>query len=135
MDCRFDAVVHFAGLKAVGESVQKPLLYFNNNLIGTITLLEVMASHGCKKVLYLIIMCLCDRKQILPIKAFSCGNSCMSYLLLPSNFDSFNISARIFLISHCLWLAEGGSMYRRIPTCCHESLRTDQGMKWMFLIA
>lgn len=48
--CRFDAVVHFAGLKAVGESVQKPLLYFNNNLIGTITLLEVMAAHGCKKV-------------------------------------------------------------------------------------
>lgn len=48
--CRFDAVIHFAGLKAVGESVQKPLLYYNNNLIGTITLLEVMASHGCKKV-------------------------------------------------------------------------------------
>lgn len=48
--CRFDAVIHFAGLKAVGESVQKPLLYYNNNLIGTITLLEVMAAHGCKKV-------------------------------------------------------------------------------------
>jgi UDP-glucose 4-epimerase len=37
-------------MKAVGESVQKPLLYYNNNLIGTITLLEVMAAHGCKKV-------------------------------------------------------------------------------------
>jgi UDP-glucose 4-epimerase len=48
--CRFDAVIHFAGLKAVGESVKKPLLYYNNNLIGTITLLEVMAAHGCKKV-------------------------------------------------------------------------------------
>jgi len=48
--CRFDAVIHFAGLKAVGESVQKPLLYYNNNLTGTITLLEVMAAHGCKKV-------------------------------------------------------------------------------------
>jgi UDP-glucose 4-epimerase len=48
--CRFDAVIHFAGMKAVGESVQKPLLYYNNNLIGTITLLEVMAAHGCKKV-------------------------------------------------------------------------------------
>jgi UDP-glucose 4-epimerase len=44
-------VIHFAGLKAVGESVQKPLLYYDNNLIGTITLLEVMAAHGCKKVL------------------------------------------------------------------------------------
>lgn len=49
--CRFDAVIHFAGLKAVGESVQKPLLYYNNNLIGTINLLETMAAHGCKKVI------------------------------------------------------------------------------------
>ncbi|KAL6979451.1 UDP-glucose 4-epimerase [Sarracenia purpurea var. burkii] len=46
---KFDAVIHFAGLKAVGESVQKPLMYYDNNLIGTITLLEVMAAHGCKK--------------------------------------------------------------------------------------
>jgi UDP-glucose 4-epimerase len=52
IDCRFEAVIHFAGLKAVGESVQKPLLYYDNNLIGTITLLEVMAAHGCKKVLF-----------------------------------------------------------------------------------
>ena len=47
---RFDAVVHFAGLKAVGESVQKPLLYYDNNVIGTVNLLEVMSAHGCKKV-------------------------------------------------------------------------------------
>ncbi|MQM07244.1 hypothetical protein Taro_040082 [Colocasia esculenta] len=50
--CRFDAVIHFAGLKAVGESVQKPLLYYNNNLIGTITLLEVMGAHGCKNLVF-----------------------------------------------------------------------------------
>lgn len=49
---RFDAVIHFAGLKAVGESVEKPLLYYNNNLVGTITLLEVMAQYGCKNVIY-----------------------------------------------------------------------------------
>ena len=54
--CSFDAVIHFAGLKAVGESVQKPLLYYDNNLIGTITLLEVMAAHGCKKVLSLALL-------------------------------------------------------------------------------
>jgi UDP-glucose 4-epimerase len=47
---RFDAVIHFAGLKAVGESVQKPLLYYDHNVVGTINLLEVMAAHGCKKV-------------------------------------------------------------------------------------
>lgn len=48
----FDAVIHFAGLKAVGESVQKPLMYYNNNIIGTVTLLEVMAAHGCKKLVF-----------------------------------------------------------------------------------
>ncbi|XP_031125594.1 UDP-glucose 4-epimerase GEPI48-like [Ipomoea triloba] len=49
---KFDAVIHFAGLKAVGESVQKPLMYYNNNLIGTITLLEVMAARGCKNLVF-----------------------------------------------------------------------------------
>ncbi|KAG0490805.1 hypothetical protein HPP92_007668 [Vanilla planifolia] len=49
---KFDAVIHFAGLKAVGESVQKPLLYYNNNLVGTITLLEAMTDHGCKKLVF-----------------------------------------------------------------------------------
>ncbi|KAK7318101.1 hypothetical protein RJT34_02799 [Clitoria ternatea] len=49
---KFDAVIHFAGLKAVGESVKKPLIYFNNNLIGTIVLFEVMAAHGCKKLVF-----------------------------------------------------------------------------------
>jgi len=47
---RFDAVIHFAGLKAVGESVEKPLLYYNNNLFGTVILLEVMSQYGCKNV-------------------------------------------------------------------------------------
>ena len=41
-----DAVVHFAGLKAVGESVQQPLRYYQNNVEGTLTLLEVMAQHN-----------------------------------------------------------------------------------------
>lgn len=53
---RFDAVIHFAGLKAVGESVKKPLMYYNNNIIGTITLLEVMAAYGCKKVSFLVLV-------------------------------------------------------------------------------
>lgn len=41
-----DAVVHFAGLKAVGESVQQPLRYYHNNVYGTLTLCEAMAAHG-----------------------------------------------------------------------------------------
>lgn len=49
---QFFGVIHFAGLKAVGESVAKPLLYYNNNVSGTISLLEVMASHGVKNLIF-----------------------------------------------------------------------------------
>ncbi len=48
----FDAVVHFAGLKAVGESVAKPLFYYQNNLIGTLNLCELMAEYGCKRMIF-----------------------------------------------------------------------------------
>ncbi|MBP5208821.1 MAG: UDP-glucose 4-epimerase GalE [Clostridia bacterium] len=47
-----EAVIHFAGLKAVGESVQKPLEYYDNNIGGTVTLLEAMRDHGCKKMIF-----------------------------------------------------------------------------------
>jgi UDP-glucose 4-epimerase len=47
-----DAVVHFAGLKAVGESCKIPLTYFHNNVTGTISLCEVMAKHGCGKLVF-----------------------------------------------------------------------------------
>ncbi len=47
-----DSVIHFAGLKAVGESVYKPLEYYDNNVIGTIKLLEVMKASGCKKLVF-----------------------------------------------------------------------------------
>ncbi|MBR6028869.1 MAG: UDP-glucose 4-epimerase GalE [Clostridia bacterium] len=47
-----DAVIHFAGLKAVGESVQQPLRYYRNNLDATLTLVEVMAAHGCKRIVF-----------------------------------------------------------------------------------
>ena len=47
-----DAVIHFAGLKAVGESVKKPLLYYRNNLDTALTLLEVMKERGCRKFIF-----------------------------------------------------------------------------------
>jgi len=47
-----DAVIHFAGLKAVGESVEQPLRYYDNNITGTIQLCEVMAEHGCKSIVF-----------------------------------------------------------------------------------
>lgn len=48
----FDAVIHFAGLKAVGESVEKPLLYFKNNISGTINLCEAMNKYGVKNLVF-----------------------------------------------------------------------------------
>lgn len=48
----FDAVVHFAGLKAVGESVEKPLWYYKNNITGTLNLLDVMLEHGVRKLVF-----------------------------------------------------------------------------------
>ncbi|QOP40334.1 UDP-glucose 4-epimerase GalE [Sulfurimonas marina] len=47
-----DSVIHFAGLKAVGESVEKPLEYYDNNIIGTIRLCEVMEQNNCKKIVF-----------------------------------------------------------------------------------
>ncbi|KAM7257619.1 hypothetical protein ACFE04_013360 [Oxalis oulophora] len=49
---KFDAVIHFAGLKAVGESVVNPRRYFDNNLIATINLYEIMAKYNCKKMVF-----------------------------------------------------------------------------------
>ena len=48
----FDSCIHFAGLKAVGESVQKPLEYYENNMSGTFVLLDVMRNHGCKNIIF-----------------------------------------------------------------------------------
>ncbi len=48
----YDAVMHFAGLKAVGESVEQPLRYYENNIGGTVNLLECMEEFGCKKIVF-----------------------------------------------------------------------------------
>ena len=47
-----DAVIHFAGLKAVGESCQKPWEYYDNNITGTLVLVDVMRKNGCKKMVF-----------------------------------------------------------------------------------
>lgn len=49
---KFDAVIHFAGLKAVGESVAKPLEYYENNMNATFVLMDVMRQHGCKNIIF-----------------------------------------------------------------------------------
>ena len=49
---KIEATIHFAGFKAVGESCEKPLAYYHNNLMSTIVLCEVMAAHGAKKLVF-----------------------------------------------------------------------------------
>ena len=49
---KIDAVIHFAGYKAVGESVEKPLMYYRNNIGCTLSLLEVMQEYNCKKIVF-----------------------------------------------------------------------------------
>lgn len=47
-----ESVIHFAGLKAVGESVAKPLMYYQNNVEGSLNLFDVMAQHNCKRIVF-----------------------------------------------------------------------------------
>ena len=49
---RIDRVIHFAGYKAVGESVRKPLEYYHNNIENTLVLCDVMRAHGCKSIVF-----------------------------------------------------------------------------------
>ncbi|XP_065783595.1 UDP-glucose 4-epimerase isoform X2 [Muntiacus reevesi] len=63
----FMAVIHFAGLKAVGESVQKPLDYYRVNLTGTIQLLEIMRAHGVKNLVFSSSATVYGNPQYLPL--------------------------------------------------------------------
>ncbi len=49
---KFDACIHFAGLKAVGESVEKPWLYYENNINGTLVLMQMLEKHNCKNIIF-----------------------------------------------------------------------------------
>ena len=49
---KFDCCMHFAGLKAVGESVAEPLRYYENNLVSTMVLADVMGKYGCKNIIF-----------------------------------------------------------------------------------
>ncbi len=64
---RFDAVLHLAGLKAVGESVAKPLTYYDNNVVGTVRLLEAMTAHGCLNIVFSSSATVYGDPQTLPI--------------------------------------------------------------------
>ncbi len=63
-----DAVIHFAGYKAVGESVEHPLKYYRNNIDSTLSLLEVMNSNNCKKFVFSSSATVYGKPKFLPIK-------------------------------------------------------------------
>lgn len=65
---RIDAVIHFAGLKAVGESVEMPLAYYHNNITGTLNLLEVMQEAGVKNIAFSSSATVYGDPAVLPIK-------------------------------------------------------------------
>lgn len=63
----FDAVIHFAGLKAVGESIARPLAYYQNNLAGTLNLCEVMHQHGVKNLVFSSSATVYGDSEIIPL--------------------------------------------------------------------
>lgn len=64
---KFDAVIHFAGLKAVGESCKMPLEYYDNNIYGTIVLLEVMRKYNVKKIVFSSSATVYGTPEVLPL--------------------------------------------------------------------
>jgi len=64
---KIDAVIHFAGLKAVGESCAKPLEYYENNMNGTFVLVDVMRQHGCKNIIFSSSATVYGDPEIIPI--------------------------------------------------------------------
>lgn len=73
----FDAAIHFAGLKAVGESVSMPLAYYHNNLFSTINLCELMGQYGCKKLVFSSSATVYGKPETVPIREdfpLSCTN-------------------------------------------------------------
>ena len=67
MDNKIDAVIHFAGYKAVGESVKKPIMYYENNLISTLHLCKKMIEYGCNNIIFSSSATVYGNPEVLPI--------------------------------------------------------------------
>lgn len=65
---KIDVVIHFAGYKAVGESVEKPIMYYRNNIDSTLSLIEVMNKFNCKKLVFSSSATVYKISEIMPIK-------------------------------------------------------------------
>lgn len=64
-ETKFDGVIHYAALKAVGDSVSKPLLYYRNNLTGALNLIDAMEATGCKTLVYSSSACVYKPSEVL----------------------------------------------------------------------
>ena len=77
---KIDAVLHFAGLKAVGESVAKPIMYYRNNLDSTMSLIEIMNEFNCRKLVFSSSATVYGDPESLPIKEnFKVGGTTNPY--------------------------------------------------------
>ena len=73
---RIDCAIHFAGLKAVGESVAKPLEYYQNNLDATLTLCRVMARHNVKRIIFSSSATVYSGDNEMPLRETSVTGNC-----------------------------------------------------------
>ena len=101
-----DVIIHFAGFKAVGESVAKPLEYYWNNIAGTLVLCEVAREHGCKNIVFSSSATVYGEPEFVPItersrslptctRAITSGTSCCCATSTPSAPTNPVASARI----------------------------------------
>jgi UDP-glucose 4-epimerase len=111
-------VIHFAGLKAVGESVEKPLLYYDNNVGGSVKLLEAMARHSVRRMVYSSSATVYGEPETLPIPE--------SHRLAPTNpYGKTKLVIEHLLADHAV--AERGFQHAALryfnPTGAHASGR------------
>lgn len=76
----FDCCIHFASLKSVEESIKKPLLYYDNNVVGTINLLKILSNNGCKNIIFSSSATVYGNPQTIPIyETHPIGNATNPY--------------------------------------------------------
>lgn len=100
---KIETVIHFAGLKAVGESVQKPLLYYHNNITGTLNLCEIMAEFGVKNIVFSSSATVYGNPKTVPIKEDFPLSTTNPYgstkLMIEQILTDLNISDKNFKVS------------------------------------
>ena len=112
-----EAVIHFAGLKAVGESVVKPLEYYDNNLIGTIRLLEAMKKAGVKRLIFSSSSTVYGTPKSLPLRESDpTGEATNPYGRTKLQIEEIQLISSNYVILH-------QPMIRIIRVCCGNQLR------------